>query len=203
MVAGALGHLPTMSRSRQRNAFPLTQWLFGFQISFMASRHHLGWTAVVRLLVCAICLTPACSSLKTYENDSNKNLQVRTQTESESWLPRVRTSVDIHRVWEGCTVDYQGTVRLSQPKTDIGIPPDQWSYLVFVFSNSTLLADRNSTTTYETLVKPRPNYRYEAEVSYKNDLYHVSIREIPPNRSAGRELDRVALNDCRSLSVRK
>jgi hypothetical protein len=34
-------------------------------------------------------------------------------------------------------------------------------------------------------------------------MYHVVIREIPPNRSSGRDLDRLTLSSCRSYSARK
>jgi hypothetical protein len=162
-----------------------------------------GCSAAFALLFCVVNLLPACSGIKTYQNTSDKNLHVQTEADFESWFPRVRTAVDIHRVWEGCTVDYQGTVQLTQPKMDIGIPTDNWSYLVFVFNTPSLFPNRSGTITYETLVKPLPNYRYEAAVSYQNDMYHVKIREIPPNRSAGRELDRVGLDACRSFSTRK
>jgi hypothetical protein len=57
--------------------------------------------------------------------------------------------------------------------------------------------------TYETLLKPRPHYRYDVAVSYRDDMYHVVIREVPPNRSTGRELDRIPLSTCGAPSVSK
>lgn len=165
--------------------------------------HAHGRSAVVAPLFCVAILLPACSGIKTYDNSFNKNLHVRTVTDSGSWFSRIRAAVDIHRVGEQCTIEYDGTVQLTEPTIEIGIPPDRWSHLVFVFASSSFLANRTGTITYETMVKPRPNYRYDVEVSYKNDMYHVAIRETPPNRSTGRELDRVPLSACHSLSAKK
>ena len=166
-------------------------------------RRAHGKRVAVGLLFCAATLLSACSGIKTYENSLNKNLHVHTATDSGSWFSRVRAAVDIHRVGEDCAIDYEGTVQLTGPETEIGIPPDRRSYLVFVFNSSSLFSNRNGTITYETLMKPRPHHHYDVAVSYKNDLYHVMIREVPPDRSASRELDRLALSSCRSSSDRK
>jgi hypothetical protein len=166
-------------------------------------RHTHGVRAVVALLLCVAILIPACSGIKTYDDSLNKNLHVRTATDSGSWFSRIRAAVDIHRVGEQCTIDYEGTVQLTEPTIEIGIPPDRWSHLVFVFASSSFLANRSGTITYETMVKPRANHRYDVEVSYRNDMYHVAIRETPPNRSISRELDRVQLRACHSPTAKK
>lgn len=157
----------------------------------------------VWLLVCTVSLLPACSGRRAYENSLTKNLHVQTTTDSGSWFSSVRAAVDIHRVGIDCATDYEGTVRLGESTTKIGIPPDRWSYLVFVFSSSSFWGNRSGSITFETMLKPRPQYHYDAAVSYKNDMYHVAIREFPPNQSAGRELDRMALSACRSSSAPK
>jgi hypothetical protein len=74
---------------------------------------------------------------------------------------------------------------------------------VFVFNSFSFFSNRSGTITYETLIKSRSNHQYDVAASYKNDMYHVVIREIPPDRSASRELDRLALSACRSSSGRK
>jgi len=165
--------------------------------------HTHGRSAVVVLLFCVAIVLPACSGIKTYNSSLNKNLHVRTVTDSGSGFSRIRAAVDIHRVGEQCTIEYEGTVQLTDPTIEIGIPPDRWSHLVFVFASSSFLANRTGTITYETMIKPRPNYRYDVEVSYKNSMYHVAIRETPPNRSTSRELDRMALGPCHSPTAKK
>ena len=166
-------------------------------------RRAHGKMVAVGLLFCAASLLSACSGIKTYENTLNKNLHVHAATDSGSWFSRVRAAVDIHRVGEDCNRYYEGTVQLTGPSTEIGIPPDRRSYLVFVFNTYSFFYNRSGTITYETLIKPRSNHHYDVAVSYKNDLYHVMIREIPPDRSTSRELDRLALNSCRSSSARR
>jgi hypothetical protein len=157
----------------------------------------------VRLLFCAATLLSACSGIKTYENSLDKNLHVHTATDSGSWFSRVRAAVDIHRVGEDCALDYEGTVQLTGPATEIGMPQNRRSYLVFVFSSSSFFPNRSGTITYETLINPRPHHHYDTAVTHKNDMYNVVIREIPTDRSAGRELDRLMLSACRSSSDRK
>ncbi len=163
-----------------------------------------GRTAFVVLSICTASLLAGCFGSKTYPNTPlDKNLHVHTATDSGSWFSRVRAAVDIHRVGEDCVLDYEGTVQLADPKIDIGIPPHRWSYLVFVFANSAFLANRSGTITYETLLKPRAGSHYEVEVSYRDDMYHVGIREILPNQSTGREIERLAFSACQSSSGRK
>ena len=100
-----------------------------------------GRSEAVGLMFCAasLLLLPACSGIKTYENSLNKNLHVHTATDSGLWFSRLRAAVEIHRVGEDCVLDYEGTVQLADPKIDIGIPPQRWSYLVFVFASSSFL----------------------------------------------------------------
>jgi len=166
-------------------------------------RRAHGKRVAVGLLFCAASLLSACSGIKTYENSLDKNLHVHTATDSGSWFSRVRAAVDIHRVGVDCAIDYEGTVQLTGSATEIGIQPGRRSYLVFVFNSFSFFSNRSGTITYETLIKPRSNHHYDVVVSYKNDLYHVMIREIPPDRSASRELAPLALNSCRSSSDRK
>jgi len=169
------------------------------QEGWCASRSYASIAALVTVVI----LLPACSGMKAYENSLAKNLHVRSSTDSGSWFSSVRAAVDIHRVGNDCATDYEGTVQLGESTTAIGIPPDRSSYLVFVFSSSSFWANRSGRITFETMLKPRSEYRYDAAVTYKNDMYHVAIWEFPPNQSTGRELDRQPLSACRSSSVKR
>lgn len=162
-----------------------------------------GRTAFIVLSICTASPLAGCFGSKTYPNTVDKNLHVQTATDSGSWFSSVRAAVDIHRVAEDCVLDYEGTVQLADPKIDIGIPPHRWSYLVFVFANSSFLANRNGTITYETLLKPETGFHYDVAVSYRDDMYHVGIRETSANQSTGREIERLALSACRSSFGRK
>jgi len=148
-------------------------------------------------------LLPGCSETRTYPNTLDKNLHVHTATDSGSWFSRVRAAVDIHHVREDCALDYEGTVQLADRRIDIGLPAHRWKYLVFVFASSSFPANRNGTITYETLLKARPNYHYQVVVQYKDDMYHVGIRETLPTQSTGREIEPLQLSACRSSAGRK
>ena len=166
-------------------------------------RRTHGLSVIVALAFGISSLLSACSGIKTYDNSLKKNLYVRTATDSGSWFSRVRIAVDINRVGEKCAVEYEGTVQLTEPSIEIGIPSDRWSHLVFVFASFSFWANRSGTITYETLLKPRPYYHYDAAVSYRDEMYSVAIREVAPNRSTGRELDPIPLSACGSSSTRK
>jgi hypothetical protein len=141
-----------------------------------------------------------CSGQKPYQNTMDNNLHVRTTANSGSWFSSVRAAVDIHRVTPECKTEYEGTVQLNGPTIDIGIPPDRWSRLVFVFDTSSFLANRSGSITYETLLKPRSGYQYEARVTYSDDMYNVVVRETLPSSSVGREIEHQDLRACSAKS---
>ena len=146
--------------------------------------------------LCTTVLLAGCSGIKSYQNTPDTNFHVRTAADSGSWFSSVRAAVDIHRVGTTCQTDYEGTVQLNRPTIDIGIPPNRWSHLVFVFSSSSFWANRSGTITYETLMKPRAGYHYEVKVTYRDDMYNVSVRETPSGGSVSREVERKDLRAC-------
>jgi len=136
------------------------------------------------VLACALALAQlgGCSSgRKPYPNDlPTKNVSVR------STLSGVRGALHIHSVDAQCRTEYLGTLDLNQPAVVIGIPADRASYLVFNFSSSSWLRGSHATS-HEALLRPRAGHRYEIEASYRNDIYNVVLRELPP-KGAAREL---------------
>jgi len=159
-------------------------------------------TRFVSLLLLPACLLAGCTGIKSYPSTQDNNLHVRTTTDSGSWFSSVRVAVDIHGVGQDCSTRYEGTVQLNQPTIDVGIPPNRWTQLVFVFASSSFLAGRSGMIIYDTMLKPRAGYHYQITVSYKNDIYHVAIRETQPNQSTGLEIDRQPLSTCRSTFAR-
>jgi hypothetical protein len=156
----------------------------------------------VVLVLWTVSLLPGCSGTRSYQSTADNNLHVHTTTDSGSWFSGVRVAMDIHGLGQDCRAHYEGTVQLTQPTIDVGIPPNRWTQLVFAFASSSFLAGRSSMITYDTLLKPRAGYHYQISVSYKNDIYHVVIRETLPNQSAGLEIERRPLSACRSNSAR-
>ena len=66
----------------------------------------------------------------------------------------------------------------------------------FVFSSSSFLAGSSGSIRYETLLKPRAGYTYDVKVSYFDNIYNVTIREIDPRKSSSREIERRSLQAC-------
>lgn len=153
------------------------------------------WRAL--LMALAAGLAAGCAGVKTYPNALDKNLQIRSETVSGSALFRVKAALGVHRLDESCKLEFEGLVELDQPSVAVGIPTDRWSYLVFNFSGSSFLGGSSSSINRETMFRPRPGHRYDIAVSYKNDIYHVVIREIPPRGGPGREMDFRDIRVCR------
>lgn len=148
-----------------------------------------GWLLGASFLV-------GCSGIKTYPDALPKNLHIRTEASSGSAFARMRVAIHIHQVDANCRTEYQGTVQLNEPSVQIGIPPDRLSYLVFSFSSSTFLGGSSSSTSYDTLLRPRAGHAYDAKARYADGIYRVEIRESDPRRSVGREIERRGLDEC-------
>ena len=141
----------------------------------------------------------ACSGIKTYPNNLDKNLVIKTETDSGSFFSSLKASLDIYDVNADCKLDYIGTVKLDQPVIEVGVKPERISYLSFRFNSSSFLNSSSSNVSYDTLVKLRKQYRYDARVRYKNDIYNVEILEYRSANTRGRELAARHLEQCKQL----
>jgi hypothetical protein len=152
------------------------------------------WRAVLAALIPA--LLAGCAGVKTYPNTLEKNVSIRSETVSGSALFQVKTTLGVHRVDERCQLEFEGVVELDKPSMGLGVPTDRWNYLVFTFSGSSFLGGSNTSINRETLFRARPGHRYDIAVSYRKDIYHVTIRETPP-RGATREVEFRDIRVCR------
>lgn len=150
------------------------------------------------VLVLTIWFVTGCSGLKTYHSDLENNLKITTQTDSGSIFSSMQAAVDIHKVNPDCSTEYTGTIQLDDSSNDIGIPAGRSSYLVFVFQKSGLFSAETSTT-YNTLIRPRNGYQYIAEVSYQENIYNVIINEIDPGSRTSREIETRGMYACRPV----
>jgi hypothetical protein len=141
-------------------------------------------------------LLAGCSGIKAYPDTSPRNLVVKTEARSSSVFGSVRVSVHIHQVDANCRTEYLGTVQLNDPAVAIGISPDRPSYLVFNFYSSSFFGGSSGSINYETLLRPRAGYTYDATARYAEGIYHVVIRESDPRRSTGREIGQRGLAEC-------
>lgn len=153
---------------------------------------HRGWTFLAAAVVLSAgCASPSPSEVKSYPNTLDKNVQVRSETVAGPAVFRLRTELGIYRVDARCEIEFEGRVDINRPSVAVGLPANRWSYLVFNFSGS------GETISRETLFRPREGYRYDVAVTYRKDVYHVAIREIPPRGGAGRDIEFRDIRACR------
>lgn len=134
------------------------------------------------LAVLAFALAAGCAGTRHYASLPEKNLQIRSS------LSGAKAVMGVHRLDQKCAAQYEGAVELDQPVVEVGLPPGRPSLLVFEFYGSSFFSGSHSITK-EAHLAPRPGYRYEARVSYKDALYGVEVFEIDPRSGRSRELD--------------
>src|SRR6266446_768469 len=140
----------------------------------------------------AASLLAGCSGAKTYPDTLPKNMHVRTETS------KVRAELHIHRVDANCLTEYQGTVQLDKPSVEVGIPAGRQSLVAVTFSSSSFLGGSSSSVRYDTLLTPRAGYTYDVKVSYLDNIYNVTVREIDPRSSSSREIGRRDPTACKA-----
>lgn len=152
----------------------------------------------IAITLLAAGLVAGCSSTKPYESGARKNIRIRTVTESGSVFSSVRAAVNVYSVDKACKTSYRGTIALDEPSIRTGIPVGGLSYLVFVFSSSSFFGNSSGRASYQTLLSPRPGYAYDIEVSYLDNMYDATVREINPRNKARREIERRDMGDCKA-----
>ncbi len=147
-------------------------------------------------------LLAGCSGIKNYPDTLPKNLRIHAT------VSKVQAELHIHRVDPSCQTEYQGTVQLDRPSVEVGIPSGRQSLVAFTFSSSSFLSGSSSSVRYDTLLSsssvrydtlltPRAGYTYDVKVSYLDNIYSVTIREIDP-RGSSREIGRRDLSACKA-----
>lgn len=129
-------------------------------------------------LIAVFFVCAGCSGVQTYPNNLDKNIQVRTELESGSAFSKVRASMNVYEVNAQCQILYEGTVDLKRPSVSVGIPSGRWSYLVFDFSSSGFLSNTSTIIASGALLHPQLATRYDIDVSYRDDIYNVTIRSV-------------------------
>ena len=144
------------------------------------------------LALCGAVLLAGCGGAIRYPDGAQKNLAIRTATASGSAFSSVKAVLGVHAVDAQCGLQYEGMVALDRPLVEVAIPPGRQSYLVFEFVSASFLGGTRGSIRRETLFRPRPGAVYDVQVSYRDDIYDVAIRE-----KAGRELELQGLGACR------
>jgi len=135
--------------------------------------------------VLVFALLAGCAGVRSYPTDPAGNVVLRTEVDRG-----VRAAVHVHSVDAQCATRYQGRTLLESSPTVIALPTDRASYLVVTFDTSSFLRG-SSSTSVGSFLQPRPGVNYELGLSYRDNLYDVTVR------GAGRELPRRDLSACR------
>ena len=152
--------------------------------------------AALAALVTVAFVLAGCGGIRTYSDNSEKNLTIRTTTDDGSVFSKTRASLHVYSVDNQCKKAYEGTVKLSSRTVEIGLPAGSLSYLVFEFYSSAFLSNTSSSITQSTLLSPRVGAAYAANVRYKDDIYFVSMAETGANANSSRELDLIPFEAC-------
>lgn len=149
----------------------------------------------------AVGVLASCSGIRPYPNHLDKNLQIRTDTGSGSIFSSTRASVGIYRVDAQCRIEYEGTIDLDKPLVLVGLPSDRLSYLIFSFVGSSFLAHARTSMSQETLLRTRAEHSYQIDVSYRNSIYNVVVREHHARKLGDRDIELKRLDTCRKQIV--
>ena len=138
-------------------------------------------TAVAGLLAS---LLLGCSATRPYLSDAEDNLFIATHIES-GILSGVAASIDVYAIGDNCETHYRGTVSLDDSKTKVGVETGVPVQLVFRFESSSFFAGSRSSMDYDVVLFPEFGHHYDIDVSYRDDIYNVEVRERPRGRSEG------------------
>ena len=146
---------------------------------------HIPLSRLSIILATLSCLLTACSGLKTYRSNYERNLLVTTNTEARGLFSGVDAALDIYSVQDDCARQYEGTVDLGNSIVEVGIPTEQPAVLVFRFESSAFLSNSHSSMGYDVMLYPLANHVYDVDVSYKNSIYNVEVQERPRGAADG------------------
>jgi hypothetical protein len=146
-------------------------------------------TSVAVLL--SIFLLSGCGGDKLYRTTLPSNLTVSTIAKS------MTATLNIHSVDTQCNPSYLGTIKLNSETTDLGIPTNKPVHLVVGFSSTSFLRSSSTYSSYDILIVPRPEYRYEMAVRYVDNIYNVEVFEVNRNTGERQEVGGKGIQNCR------
>jgi len=141
-------------------------------------------------------LLQGCASTKYYTGTDSKNVVIKKEAESDSAFSSLNVYLDVYDVDSKCNPRYLGSVALKEYKTQLGFPVNKFSLLRFRFEGSSFLGGSSSSTSFDTLLKPRKGYGYEAISRYRRGIYNVTLLEINKARNKKREIEAKELYEC-------
>lgn len=138
----------------------------------------------------------SCTELQVYPDSYNKNLIIRTIAKSASRSSAIKVTLDIYKVDNKCNAKYLGTVRLDSAETNVGIPVNQATFLVFNFNSISMFSSKTSSVSERTLLMPKKDNYYRINVTYVDDIYSVQIKRSRPGSQRSRSIPLTGFLNC-------
>ncbi|KPV41928.1 hypothetical protein AN478_00045 [Thiohalorhabdus denitrificans] len=147
-------------------------------------------------LLAAASVLSGCAT--TYNPDAyDKNLTVNLNFEDRSLFASEDALLGVNDIAEGCTNDYKGDVTLSEGANEVGLAPNQETYLKVVLSQEHMFL-RDWSTSRGTLLTPAPGQKYELDVAYADDMFDMRLYRVTP--SGREEMELTPEPDCLAQS---
>lgn len=154
--------------------------------------------ALTTIVLLGLAILTGCSSTKIYTSSQSKNVFITTTKNSGSTFSSIEILLDVYDINRACEIKYLGSIALTDNNTKVGLPVNKNSLLSFRFEGSSFLGGSSSSTSLDTLLKPRKGYQYDIHARYVNGIYNVDIHEFYNKRSKKRQIDTRELHECKS-----
>jgi len=145
---------------------------------------------IVRTLLCiASCaiLGSCASSLPRYPNNQPKNVTVNLHfSGGGGFLSSSEAYAGINNYTKDCSTRYEGWVKLSEGKNEIGLPVGKPTLLVVELSESSFGGSGHSMQR-GVVITPKSGVHYEVDANYADTMY--DIRLYRTTRSGKKQLN--------------
>jgi hypothetical protein len=78
----------------------------------------------------------------------------------------------------------------------VALPVGKPSYIDIVFASKSARTATISSTSHNTVLTPKPGFRYDISVKYIRGIYSVVVTEKAGGGASGREMPRRVLSGC-------
>jgi len=133
--------------------------------------------SLIFITACAF-LASCASSLPRYPNDKPKNVTINLHFDSGGgFLSSTEAFAGINNFAKDCTTSYQGWVKLTEGKNDVGLPVGQPTFLVVELSKSSFGGGGHSIQR-GVVITPKPGVHYEVDASYADAMYDIRLYRL-------------------------
>ena len=120
-----------------------------------------------------------CSSTeKKYPNTLKKNLIIELTTDiSGETYSKFEVVAGVNDLNDNCEIDYKGLIKLKSGKNEIGLKPEQLTYLAVEIFQKQSFHSGTSSSMRGTLFKPKKNKKYHVIVKYIDGMFDFRLYE--------------------------